>query len=52
MSKYINTNIGRIPIEDYRDIIAMQSGFDDYEDMYAAGYRIGNGIDKAKNSED
>ena len=41
----VNTNIGEIPIEDYRDIMARQYGFDDYDDMYAQGYRLGNGYD-------
>lgn len=40
MSKTIKTNIGEIPIEDYCDIVAMQYGFDDYEDMKNQGYII------------
>lgn len=36
----VETNIGLIPIEDYRDIKAIQYGFKDYEDMYSQGYRL------------
>lgn len=35
-----------MPIEDYREIVASQSGFDSYDEMYHQGYRIGNGYDK------
>ena len=42
----IETNIGHVPVEDYREIIAMQSGFDSYEDMYRQGVRLGDGLDK------
>lgn len=38
--KKVRTNIGEMPIEDYLDILAMQGGFDDYEDMRAVGYEI------------
>ena len=38
--KTVKTNIGEMPIEDYRDIKARQLGFEDYEDMYAQGYRL------------
>ena len=44
-SEYVQTNIGKIPVEEYRDIAAMQRGFDDYEDMYNQGYRFGNKYD-------
>ena len=40
MNKTIKTNMGEIPIEDYCDIIAMQHGFNDYEDMKNQGYTI------------
>ena len=36
----VKTNIGEMPIEDYRDIKARQLGFEDYDDMYAQGYRL------------
>ena len=36
----INTNMGVMPVEDYREIKAMQSGFDSYEDMYKQGFRL------------
>lgn len=42
----VQTNMGSMPIEDYREIVASQSGFDSYEEMYHQGYRIGNGYDK------
>ena len=40
------TNIGKVPIEDYREIVAVQNGFDSYDEMYNEGIRIGNGYDK------
>lgn len=40
MGNTVKTNIGEMPIEDYRDIKARQLGFEDYEDMYAQGYRL------------
>ena len=43
---YVATNIGNVPIEDYREIVAMQNGFDSYDEMYQQGIRIGNGYDK------
>ena len=30
----VATNIGNVPIEDYREIVAMQNGFDSYDEMY------------------
>ena len=42
----VATNIGNVPIEDYREIVASQNGFDSYEEMYNEGYRIGHGYDK------
>ena len=42
----VATNIGNVPIEDYREIVATQKGFDSYEEMYNEGVRIGNGYDK------
>ena len=42
----VKTNIGNVPIEDYREIVALQNGFDSYEEMYNEGIRIGNGYDK------
>lgn len=42
----VQTNMGSVPIEDYREIVALQSGFDSYDEMYKQGYRIGNGYDK------
>ena len=45
-SDMVATNIGNVPIEDYREIVASQNGFDSYEEMYNEGIRIGNGYDK------
>ncbi len=45
-SNMVATNIGQVPIEDYREIVASQHGFDSYDEMYREGYRIGNGYDK------
>ena len=42
----VQTNMGSMPIGDYREIVASQSGFDSYDEMYHQGYRIGNGYDK------
>ena len=42
----VQTNMGSMTIEDYREIVASQSGFDSYDEMYKQGYRIGNGYDK------
>ena len=42
----VATNIGNVPIEDYREIVAAQNGFDSYEEMYNEGVRIGKGYDK------
>ena len=45
MGRMIKTNVGEMPIEDYRDIKACQLGFEDYEDMYEQGYRFGDDTD-------
>ena len=45
-SDMVATNIGKAPIEDYREIVAVQNGFDSYDEMYNEGIRIGNGYDK------
>lgn len=44
----VATNIGNVPIEDYREIVAIQNGFDSYDEMYREGFRIGNGYDQVK----
>ena len=36
----VETNMGKIPIEDYKEIIAIQYGFDSYEDMRKEGFDI------------
>lgn len=45
-SDMVATNIGKVPIEDYREIVAVQNGFDSYDEMYNEDIRIGNGYDK------
>lgn len=42
----VDTNMGNMPVEDYREIVAVQNGFDSYDDMYSQGIRLGNGMDK------
>lgn len=41
----VKTNRGVIPIAEYRDIIARQSGYDDYADMRKHGVRFGDEYD-------
>jgi N12 class adenine-specific DNA methylase/adenine-specific DNA methylase len=48
----VDTNIGEIPIEDYREIKAIQNGFDSYDDMYRQGFRLGDGYDKEPEQSD
>lgn len=43
--KTVKTNVGEMPIEDYREMVAMQWGYDSYAEMYNAGVRIGKGYD-------
>lgn len=50
--KEIQTNMGSIPIEDYREIIAMQHGFDSYEEMCKEGFVIGNDDSTQEKSPD
>lgn len=42
----IKTNLGEIPNEDYLDMLAIQYGFDSYEDMKSQGYDITNDNEK------
>ena len=42
----VDTNMGKMPIEDYREIVATQNGFDCYADMYSQGIRLGNGMQR------
>lgn len=43
--RMVATNMGKMPIEDYREIVALQHGFDSYADMRSQGFCIGNGMD-------
>lgn len=45
----VKTNIGEMPVEEYRDIAAIQAGFDSYEDMRKQGFRLGNEYDAEDN---
>lgn len=40
MSCEISTNIGTMPMEDYLDIVAMQYGFESYDELRAHGFNI------------
>ena len=41
----VKTNLGTMPIQDYREIAAVQNGFDSYEDLRRQGCRLGGGYD-------
>lgn len=36
----VKTNVGRMPLEDYLEIVASQHGYDSYEDMKADGLYV------------
>lgn len=38
--EYVKTNIGNIPLEDYYEIKAQQSGFSSYAEMRNSGFCI------------
>lgn len=38
--KTVTTNMGTMPLEDYLDMVAWNSGYDSYEEMEAAGLHI------------
>ena len=40
MAKYVKTNMGLIPLEDYLDIRARQYGFDSYKDLKEEGLSL------------
>lgn len=40
MNDMVSTNVGLIPKEDYLDIVAMQYGFESYEDLKKSGFEI------------
>ena len=44
-NRLVSTNMGDMPINDYRDIAASQHGFNNYKDMYEQGFRLGNDLD-------
>ena len=45
--RYVKTNIGTMPIEEYREIMAVQNGFDSYEELRKQGYRLSDDYDTA-----
>lgn len=40
MGKYVKTNIGTMPLEDYYDMVAYQNGFGSYDDMKEQGFSV------------
>lgn len=51
---YVETNIGRIPLDDYKEIVAMKYGFSSYADLRKEGYTLDIpedivGIENSKN---
>lgn len=38
--KYVSTNMGIMPLEDYYEIMAQQYGFSSYEEMREEGFSI------------
>lgn len=38
--KYVQTNIGKIPLEDYLDLQSQRYGYDDYEDLQSNGLSL------------
>lgn len=47
----VETNIGKIPVAEYRDIMAQQAGFNDYADMRKNGIKLGNKYDVETKNE-
>lgn len=41
MIEYIKTNIGIIPLSEYKELQAYKMGFNSYEEMHACGIIIG-----------
>lgn len=39
-AKHVETNMGNMPLEDYYDIVAMQHGYDSYDNMKKDGLII------------
>lgn len=48
----IKTNLGTMPIEDYRELVASQRGFDSYADMRRQGYRLPSERNEDDTAED
>lgn len=38
--KYVQTNIGKIPLEDYLDLQSQRYGYDNYEDLQSNGLTL------------
>lgn len=39
--EYIKTNIGIIPLEEYKELQAYRMGFNSYEEMHSCGIVVG-----------
>lgn len=44
-TRTVDTNRGKIPIQEYREMISSQYGYDSYEELYKAGGRLGDELD-------
>lgn len=40
LQKYVKTNMGIIPLEDYYEIVAQQNGFRSYEELQNEGLSV------------
>ncbi|MDT2465366.1 DEAD/DEAH box helicase family protein [Enterococcus avium] len=47
----VKTNMGTMPREDHQEIVAVQNGFDSYEDMRSQGFSISDGSEKEEESK-
>lgn len=43
--KMVETNIGKMPLQEYQDIVAQQAGYDSYEDMRKEGVMLQSDAD-------
>ena len=42
VEEMVETNIGKMPLSEYQDMVAQQRGYDDYADMRNQGVKFGN----------
>lgn len=45
--KDVDTNMGKMPLEDYLDIAALQYGYDSYDDLLRDGLYVDLGTEKS-----